>query len=116
MTSRSARKLKTIVSNKMVAFAGRKSLNESTRFIEAFFSIKNYYNTINNRFRYHGPRFLSSHLPAGVKNRWKRRFIEEGIPDAVESVKWIADHLMKSNVTVDLVGQFDQLCEKRLNR
>ena len=96
---RLARKLKIMVTDKMVVFA-----------------VRHRQKTLKNILRYSVSRFLSSCLPTDVRTGWKRRFDEEGISDAAESVKWIADHLLKSNVSVDLVKQFDWLCEKRLKR
>ena len=62
-------------------------------------------------------RFISSGLPIDAKNYWKEKFEDCGIVDANESVKWIEDHLIRSeNGKADILHRFNELCERRFVR
>lgn len=63
-------------------------------------------------------RIVSSRLPLSVINSWRMKLKDEGIQDADESVKWIANHLSRSKCDDEkkIIRQFNDLCKRRLNR
>ena len=80
--------------------------------ITAFLFVRESCCTLKNGF--YGTRPFTSKIRT-KENQWKKRLEEEGIVDAAESVKWISDYVMKSNIC-DPLQQFDCLCQKRLKR